>query len=82
MRDGSVFVQTTCPTVHKMVTGDHFLRSTVTWMDREADYSQPSREKGEEHYCHSLMYVFMLFLNTMKTNVKMHCIKTIIMVAL
>jgi len=51
-------------------------------MDREADYSQPSREKGEEHYCHSLMYVFMLFLNTMKTNVKMHCIKTIIMVAL
>jgi len=82
MRDGSVFVHTTCPTVHKMVTGDHFLRGTATWTDREADYSQPSWGKCKEHYCHSLMYVFMLFLNTMKTNVEMHCIKTIIMAAL
>jgi hypothetical protein len=82
MQDGSVFVHTTCPTVHKMVNGDRFLRGTVTWMDHEADYSQLSRGKSKEHYCHSPMYVFMLFLNTMKINVKMHCIKTIIMAAL
>jgi hypothetical protein len=66
-----------------MVTGDHFPRGTITWMDHEADYSQPSREKCEELYCYSPMYVFMLlFLNTMKTNVNMHCIKTVIMAAL
>ena len=35
---------------------------------------QVKEKECEEHYCHSPMYVFMLFLNTMKTNVKMHCI--------
>jgi hypothetical protein len=65
-----------------MVTGDRFLRGTITWMDHKADYSQPSKGKCKELYYHSPMYVSFHVVFKHHDNEKIHCIKTIIMAAL
>ena len=49
----------TCPTVCNMVIEDNFLRSTITWIDHEAAYSQPSREKIMQGALLSLPHVYL-----------------------